>query len=312
MNMAREHKNEESKAGLELLTTAQRNGLVLNPDRLEINESGMDFLVGFATDAEGRKWVLRKPRRPDVWERAENERTVLTVTAKHLPVQVPDWRIFTPDLIAYPLVSGDPVATVDPEGGGYQWKFPQETLSDAFLDSLAETLAALHNIEHTEAIAAGIRYKKPEEARNAFAANIDEIKQSFDVPRSLYERWMGWLSTDSYWPAHSALNHGDLHPPHILVDAGQRVTGLIDWTEAEIADPGKDFVILYALFGVDWLNDFLRRYEKAEGRTWPRMGEHIAEQWAAYPAQVAKFALITGRESDREMAKGMLANWSAE
>ncbi|WP_397327110.1 phosphotransferase [Paenibacillus oceani] len=54
------------------------------------------------------------------------------------------------------------------------------------------------------------------------------------------------------------MNHGDLHPPHILVDETQRVTGLIDWTEAEVADPGKDFVIYYALFGEEGLRDLLR------------------------------------------------------
>ncbi|WP_375295269.1 hypothetical protein [Paenibacillus sp.] len=37
------------------------------------------------------------------------------------------------------------------------------------------------------------------------------------------------------------------------------------------------------------------------------MAEHIAEQWAACPAIVAKFALTTGQESDMEMARGMIA-----
>jgi macrolide phosphotransferase len=41
------------------------------------------------------------------------------------------------------------------------------------------------------------------------------------------------------------------------------------------------------------------------------MQEHIAEQWAAYPALIAKFALITGKEADMEMARGMLASWNA-
>ncbi|WP_435922361.1 macrolide 2'-phosphotransferase [Paenibacillus sp. DYY-L-2] len=310
--MTKEINNKETNLKLELLTMAKRNGLELNPDYLEINESGMDFSVAFAEDLEGQKWVLRTPRRADVWERAENERKVLSVVGKRLPVQVPDWRVFTPGLIAYPLVSGNPVASVDPAGGGYVWRFPQESLSDAFFDSLAGTLAALHNIEHDVAISGGVRSKTPEEARKAFAANIDEIKQSFHVPDQLNDRWNVWLSTDSYWPEHSVLQHGDLHPPHILVDGHQRVTGLIDWTEAEIADPGKDFIILFALFGRNGLNDLLHRYERAGGKVWPRMGEHIAEQWAAYPAQVAKFALITGRETDMEMARDMMNAWNPE
>lgn len=87
---------------------------------------------------------------------------------------------------------------------------------------------------------------------------------------------------------------------------------MIDWTEAQVDDPGKDFVIYYALFGKEGLRDLLDRYAKAGGRTWPGMAEHIAEQWAAYPAMVAKFALTTGREEDMEMARGMLASWDVD
>lgn len=296
----------------EMVSIAGRSGLRLNPGRLEINESGMDFLVAFAAEEDGRMWVLRKPRRSDVWVRAENERNVLRLVGRHLPTAVPDWRICTPDLIAYPMLSGHPVATVDPAGGGYVWRYEQSALSDVFFDSLAGALAALHRIDHGEAAREGIRVKNPQASRQAVADNIEEIRQSFTVPDPLYGRWRSWLTDDAYWPEHSVLNHGDLHPPHIIVDGTQRVTGLIDWTEAEIADPGKDFVIYYALFGKEGLRDLLNRYERAGGRVWPGMMGHIAEQWAAYPALVAKFALTTGRDSDMAMAKGMLEHWQVE
>ncbi|GIP40697.1 hypothetical protein J31TS4_39770 [Paenibacillus sp. J31TS4] len=291
---------------------AEKHGLALIPGSLDINESGMDFQVAFAEDEEGQRWVLRKPRRSDVWERAENESKVLQVVRKHLPAAVPEWRIVTPELIAYPLLSGEPIASVDPAAGGYAWQVPPDRLPEGFFDSLAAAMVALHGIDHGEAVKAGVRFRSPAEARAAFAANIEEAKAHFSVPAKLDARWNAWLGTDSYWPEHSVLHHGDLHPPHILVDRDQRVTGLIDWTEAEIADPGKDFVILYALFGREGLQDLLRRYEQAGGRTWPRMSDHIAEQWAAYPALVAKFALTTGKEADLDMARGMIANWNVD
>ena len=66
-----------------------------------MNESGMDFLVGFAEEAgTGARWILRKPRRPDVLDRADNEARVLKLIQSHLSVDVPDWRIYTPELIA--------------------------------------------------------------------------------------------------------------------------------------------------------------------------------------------------------------------
>lgn len=301
--------NEQVKLQQEIWLLAEQNGLRIRKDSMEINESGMDFRVAFAMDENGQKWVLRQPRRGDVWQRAENERHVLGVVKEHLSVKVPDWRIYTPELIAYPLLDGAPIAVVDPAGGGYAWRFPQEGLSDVFFDSLAAALVQLHGIDASEAVQGGVRSKTPREVRQEFAANMEQIKQSFTVPERLAERWENWVSTDHFWPEHVTFNHGDLHPPHIIVDHTQRVTGLIDWTEAEIADPGKDFVIYYGLFQDDGLRDLLKRYEKAGGRTWPRMFEHIREQWAAYPVLVAKFALITGEESTMEMARGMLASW---
>ncbi|MBP1989358.1 macrolide 2'-phosphotransferase [Paenibacillus eucommiae] len=294
----------------EMVAIANQNGLRVNAEHVEINESGMDFLVAFATDEAGEAWVLRKPRRSDVFERASNEYKVLLLIRGQLSIQVPQWHQFTPELIAYPLLSGRPIAIVDPAGGGYLWQYEQHSLSNTFFDSFAQALADLHNIDHALAVQAGVKMKSPQEAREAFNNNMEEIAQSFTIPDSLQERWNAWLADDSYWPRHSVLSHGDMHPPHILVDETQRVTGFLDWTEAEITNPGKDFVIYFALFGEVGLKDLLVRYEKAGGKVWTRMHEHITEQWAAYPALVAKFALLTGKESDMEMARGMLESWN--
>lgn len=306
-----EHGNKHVE--IQLISDARRFGLNLDPKSLELNETGMDFLVGFAKDTnDNQTWVLRKPRRKDVWERAVNERNVLGLLHNQLSVAVPDWRIFDPELIAYPLLPGFPVAVVDAAAGGYAWAFEQARLADAFFNSLAGALADLHGMDRDAAAAAGLRVKSPQEARQGYADQIREISEHFNVPESLSTRWNRWLATDHYWPDFSVLIHGDLHPPHILVNDKQRVTGLIDWTEAEVADPGKDFTIYYALFGREGLKDLLERYERSGGRAWPRMSEHIAEQWAAYPALVAKFALTTGKEQDMEMARGMLATWKVD
>lgn len=124
------HSNGHQNVIDEMVTLANKNGLRLNPNGVEINESGMDFLVAFVTDEAGESWVLRKPRRSDVLERAVNEHKVLMLVREQLPIDVPDWRIFTPELIAYPLLHGKPIATVDPAGGGYIWQFEQQSLSD--------------------------------------------------------------------------------------------------------------------------------------------------------------------------------------
>ncbi|QOS99606.1 hypothetical protein JNUCC42_02175 [Brevibacterium sp. JNUCC-42] len=84
----------------EMLTIARKNGLILQNTQVEINESGMDFRVAFAKDEGGISWVLRQPRRQDVYKRAVNEHHVLKLVQNHLSVEIPNWRIFTEEIIA--------------------------------------------------------------------------------------------------------------------------------------------------------------------------------------------------------------------
>lgn len=63
--------NEHQKSIEEMLELAKQYDLHLNSDDIEINESGMDFLVSFAKDEAGAPWILRKPRRTDVWEKED-------------------------------------------------------------------------------------------------------------------------------------------------------------------------------------------------------------------------------------------------
>lgn len=181
-----------------------------------------------------------------------------------------------------------------------------DPLPAAFVSSLAQALATLHGVDHDLAASAGIRVKSPAEARETFAKNMDDIKRKIGVSDTLWDRWQRWIADDSYWPQHSALVHGDLHPPHILINEGNQVTGLLDWTEAEVTNPGTDFTIYYALFGESGLDVLLNQYQAFGGRVWPRMREHIAEQWAAYPVLIGMFALHTGKEEHMEMAQGAL------
>jgi hypothetical protein len=49
------------------------------------------------------------------------------------------------------------------------------------------------------------------------------------------------------------------------------------------------------------------RFERAGGRTWPRLVDHAAERWAVFPALAAEWALRTGNEAVLEHARSFLA-----
>ncbi|MFS0920253.1 macrolide 2'-phosphotransferase MphJ [Brevibacillus sp. 179-C 1.1 NHS] len=289
-----------------MLAIAKKHGILVDPHTAKVNESGLDFLAIFVSTMDGVPWVLRQPRRDDVVETARYEKKVLDLVVNHLSVEVPDWQVHTSEFIAYPILSGTPMATTNMETMSYDWYLNPESLPELCIQSWAEVLAELHGIHHDLARDAGVRVKQPSEVRASLREKMNEAKRAFGVSQALWDRWQSWLADDTFWPTHSTLVHGDLHPGHILVDETGKVTGLLDWTEAEVADPATDFTVFYMLFGDTGLADFIKRYEKAGGRIWPRMHEHIAEMTSAYPVILATFALKSGLEEFKTMARQAL------
>ncbi|MDQ0859325.1 hypothetical protein QFZ72_002804 [Bacillus sp. V2I10] len=113
---------------VDILKLARKNGLNLIEETAVLNESGMDFQVLFAEDERGVSWVLRKPRRPDVIQRGGNEGKVLNLVQKHLPVSVPEWKLNTPELIAYPTVPGIQTGSIDMNIRNYVFNINTENL----------------------------------------------------------------------------------------------------------------------------------------------------------------------------------------
>jgi aminoglycoside phosphotransferase (APT) family kinase protein len=63
-------------------------------------------------------------------------------------------------------------------------------------------------------------------------------------------------------PRALAFCHNDLGAEHVLVDVGvSAVTGVVDWTDAAIADPVLDFARLYRDLGPDFCDLMLDHYE---------------------------------------------------
>ena len=62
--------------------------------------------------------------------------------------------------------------------------------------------------------------------------------------RRLVEGFLG--NTPPAEPRSEAFCHNDLGAEHVLVDVGMgAITGVIDWTDAAIADPARDLALIY-------------------------------------------------------------------
>jgi macrolide phosphotransferase len=287
----------------ELVDLAGHYGLALDAASISMTSSGLDFLVAFAADVDGIKWVLRIPRRPDALGRARKEQRILDLVAPHLPVQVPRWKVFSDELIAYHQLPGHPAATVDMEAKAYVWRMDDKHVPAAFERSLAEAVAALHGVDSVKAAAAGLRVLGPEQLRQDMHSRMLRVRSEFGVSPELWTRWQDWLANDSLWPCHTVLVHGDLHAGHILIDDSAKVNGIIDWTEAVVGDPAIDFAGYLTIFGDDAARRFILAYQKAGGRTWPGMFEHVVELCAASGVNIAEFAMSSGLDEYRQMAR---------
>jgi macrolide phosphotransferase len=289
-----------------VLAAAKREGLLLDAATAKVSEAGLDFYAVFARDDQGTEWVVRSPRRAEVVERARHEARVLAFVRPRLPVAVPDWRIHTDDLIAYPKLGGSPAGEIDPEAMAYVWKVDPQALKPAFFASTGKALAALHGASLEDVAKAGFAVPDMAGVRAKVASQMEQVRREIGVPDVLWKRWQTWLEADELWPKEPSFIHGDFHAGHMLVDEDERLVGLLDWTEGEVADRTVDLAGFQMVFGVAAMGPLLDAYVAAGGRVWPKLKEQIAETLAAFPYKVGLFALASGKDEHLAMAKSAL------
>lgn len=293
---------------LKVKQLANNKGLNILEDTIKINRSGVDFLVAHAKVQNGDKWILRIPRRPESMRHALQEKKALDIINNYASFQVPEWSIFSEDLIAYKQLSGIPAATIDVEQQAYVWSFDETNVPSEYYYSLGKILANLHSLPQDEFKNIGVEILGANELRVSMKQRMDRIKDKYHVNSNLWDRWQTWLAEDSLWPSYVGVKHGDIHPGHILIDKNNNVTGLIDWTEIGVGDVSVDFMSHYLLFGKDGLKKLIDAYDNAGGKTWSKMDEHIVELLTTSAITVAEYAQVSGMKDMHDTATHMLAS----
>lgn len=136
----------------QLYALAARHGLKLHGP-LTVNELGLDYRIVIATVDDGRRWVLRIPRRAEVSAKVEPEARVLAMLKNRLPFAVPDWRVANAELVAYPMLEDSTAMVIQHSSSTPDWVVPQD--SEVFAESFATALAALHAVPISAAVDAG-------------------------------------------------------------------------------------------------------------------------------------------------------------
>jgi len=266
--------------------------------------SGADSLV---LDVNG-ECIFRLARRPEVEARYEKELVLLPILAKALPVAVPQVEYVGIEegrirFIGYRKLSGVPLDHVLARGGN------EEGLERA----LANTLSALHRVPVERAVACGIIGYDADEWKlwyRRFYILIQEDALWLVEPvlaRSITREWEEFLSDATNFRFRTALIHADFAAEHILcAPSGDRVVGIIDWSDATIGDPALDFAGLFHDIGECFTDRVLARYTGEVDESFRRRIRFYAR---IIPFHDLRFALVTG---DEDLRRNALAEISRE
>lgn len=254
----------------------------------ELTDTGDDFTVLHASDADGDPWILRAPKREWPARRVGQERALLDLIADRVPLPVPRWR---PDVLDVAVYREIPGTVVDVPPGGY-------------FDDIARFLAALHAVPVEEAAQAGVEVRGPDNIREVIARKVHRARAELGLSDALWHHWREWLDDDEPWPPWSLLVHADIKLANTLVHDGA-LSGVIDWTDALVGDPAADFRRLAAKFGR--LDELLDAYVRHGGATWPGMRRHIEERIRMAPVDSGLYGIDSGQERYVKAAREKLA-----
>jgi aminoglycoside phosphotransferase (APT) family kinase protein/8-oxo-dGTP pyrophosphatase MutT (NUDIX family) len=226
-----------------------------------------------ATVVEGR-WVDRSPRYPDYEVQLRTETRLMPRLAPLLPLSVPVPIVLDeqPLRVRHVLVPGSPApsAELDAENGRL----------------FGEFLRALHDMPVTIYVETGV--PDAVAARAELLTTLERLLHRVVplLPPDLREKGAELLGQVGLRTP-TTLVHGDLGPNHVRYDAG-RITGVIDWSDARVADPALD--LAWALYGT--AEEFAGAVATTYGATdeelvralaWYRLGPWYEVLWGLGP-----------------------------
>lgn len=224
--------------------------------------AGLDSVALVAETPEG-PYVLRFPKGRDAAESVAREASLLPELAPRLELPIPVFAFTAPNPLGpgvfgcYPIVPGE---SLSPE----QWA--ERGLLDAPEPprQIAAFLDAVHAFPAGRALELGAREW---DMRADYAGDLAGVRAHV-VPHlppgeasALLRTWEAYLADDANFAYRPTFVHADVSLDHLLV-TGDRVTGVIDFGDAEVADPDYDLNYLWAEAGTA----FVRRVQAARGR----------------------------------------------
>lgn len=275
-------------------------GLRLEPSTAWRNDEGWAYHTVEVDDIDGQPWIFRFPSRPQITAALGREVALLPWIAGRLPVAVPRPRIVghTPPFMAYPRLPGHALSE-------------QQMRCGAVADAVARLLVAIHALPVDQVRDRGVPQYDGSGWRRYHANLMTRAHAAVSIPVEVERRWAEALEDPGMWPDRMTVVHGDIGPPHLLAEDG-RLTGVIDWESARIADPALDLAGILAGWNACALTAVLERYRyHTAALGWPhdpRLTDRIAFLAATGPLHTIGHGLDTGRTEYVEL--GAAALWA--
>jgi macrolide phosphotransferase len=201
-----------------------------------LNSAADDVDVALVDDDLKRQWVVRAPRTAAAGARLEQETSLLDTLTSWLPFSLPQvaGTAALPSggrAVVHRQLPGAPLA-------------PGRLAADpALAASLGRAVAAIHDLPTRLVEEVGLPTYGTEEYRFRRLAEVDRFAITGKVPHRLLTRWEQAVEEVGAWRFAPCVVHGDLAAENVLAD-GSELTGLLEWSEARVADPADDFAWL--------------------------------------------------------------------
>lgn len=230
----------------------------LKIENIEINKLGWDNYIVIINNS----LVIRIPKNKIIEEKLEVEKCLLDLLSlKKIKLSIPKYNILRDEvnnckLVYYDYIPGVSMSEISNINA-------IKTDKNAII--IADFLTKLHSTEYKRLIEIGMKCNY----NNEFWGNL-----LLSIKNELFEYFTSEQRQDvieffqSYNSIHfkkSCIIHGDLSYSNILIDSNDNsVSGVIDFSDAQIYDPAFDFAGLYWDLGANFTKKVLKYYKGSE------------------------------------------------
>lgn len=227
--------------------------------------SGWDYDAYLTSD----DWVFRFPRRADCADVFESESRIHHLAASALPsgIAVPHVELMGQPSPGFPYrFAGHrliPGVAADAIGLNLNPNLARE---------IATALGAIHSIPEETAKAAGVVEMNVDDRaeKRWFERGMKVVPELRGLDPGVDQalRWVNRISPPfARFEGQLRFTHNDLGPDHLIVDSATgQLVGMIDWSDAILGDPVRDFVFLVTWQGWWFADEVLRYYPHSVDR----------------------------------------------